>query len=248
MRLAPVAVLTCSIVIHSIPKYPPVRISIDSVLNEIAAERYGTQGVSHARRAWTTMSEAFREYPFHISVVYTCPVQWGSANPLYPEKTGYSATMWGMPYDHLDGWRGPYPADVFADQFAKVAQGWRPGIEALQRAANAAPEALRETAAADLRYARAAANHFQAVANQSRFIAARDALADPAAVRSPEQQVALRKQMREAVESEIALAQELYRLVKEDSRIGFEPSCQYFYLPLDLVEKVVNCRWLLGRM
>ncbi len=108
--------------------------SIDSVLNEIAAQRYGTEGVFHARQAWTTMSEAFREYPFHISVVYTCPVQWGSANPLYAEKTGYSATMWGIPYDNLDGWRGPYPADVFADQFEKVAQGWKPGIEALQRA------------------------------------------------------------------------------------------------------------------
>jgi len=33
--------------------------------------------------------------------------------------------------------------------------------------------------------------------------------------------------------------------LREDSRIGFEPSCHYFYLPLDLVEKVVNCRWLL---
>jgi hypothetical protein len=43
------------------------------------------------------------------------------------------------------------------------------------------------------------------------------------------------------------LARQLYALVREDSRIGFEPSCQYFYLPLDLVEKVVNCRWLLGQ-
>lgn len=54
--------------------------------------------------------------------------------------------------------------------------------------------------------------------------------------------------MRQAVESELVLAKELYELVKEDSRIGFEPSCQYFYLPLDLVEKVVNCRWLLERI
>ena len=48
------------------------------------------------------------------------------------------------------------------------------------------------------------------------------------------------------VDSEIALARQLLTLTREDSRIGFEPSCQYFYLPLDLVEKVVNCRWLLS--
>jgi lysophospholipase L1-like esterase len=33
--------------------------------------------------------------------------------------------------------------------------------------------------------------------------------------------------------------------VREDSRIGFERSCQYFYLPLDLIEKAISCRWLL---
>ena len=27
--------------------------------------------------------------------------------------------------------------------------------------------------------------------------------------------------------------------------LGFETFCQYFYLPLDLVEKVVNCRHVL---
>lgn len=222
--------------------------SIDTVLNEIAAERFGPEGAPLARQAWTAMSEAFREYPFHISVVYTCPVQWGSANPLYPERTGYSATMWGLPYDNLDGWRGPYPPDVFAAQFEKVAAGFREGIQQLERAAALAPPASRTDVATDLRFARAAANHFQAVANQSRFVAARDALADPAADHSAEQRAALTETMRQAARDEIALAKELYTLVKEDSRIGFEPSCQYFYLPLDLVEKVINCRAILDSL
>jgi len=41
------------------------------------------------------------------------------------------------------------------------------------------------------------------------------------------------------------MVRRLFTLSQEDLRIGFEPSCQYFYLPLDLVEKVINCRWLL---
>ncbi|MCF6284105.1 MAG: hypothetical protein L3K26_02810, partial [Candidatus Hydrogenedentes bacterium] len=142
----------------------------------------------------------------------------------------------------------PYPEDVFADQFEKVAQGWKPGIEALQQAVKFAPVAMRTEAATDLRYAKAAANHFQAVANQSRFVAARNALDDEGATFTDEQRAALKAQMKTAVESELVLAKELYTLVKEDSRIGFDPSCQYFYLPLDLVEKVVNCRWILANL
>lgn len=221
---------------------------IDSVLDELARERFGETGSPHARKAWTMFSEAYREYPFHISVVYTSPVQWGAANPLYPTKTGYSATMWGIPYDDVNGWRGPYPAEVLAAQFEKVAAGWQPAIDELQKAVDAAPENMRGTAQADLRYARAAAIHFQSVANQTRFVRARDALADTANPLSDDERTVRRAQLTQLLEAELALARELYALTCEDSRIGFEPSCQYFYLPLDLVEKVVNCRWLLGHI
>ncbi|MFH1923372.1 MAG: hypothetical protein ABIP48_26205 [Planctomycetota bacterium] len=218
---------------------------VDTVLDGLARERFGPEGAPHARKAWTLMSDAYRQYPFHISVVYTSPVQWGPANPLYPTKTGYSATMWGIPYDDLNGWRGPYPPEVFAAQFEKMAEGWRPGIAELQLAVAKTPPDRRHEAEADLRLARAAAMHFQAVANQTRFVLARDAIANPASAPSPEERDRLRAEIKRCLESEIDLARRLFRLSQEDSRIGFEPSSQYFYLPLDLVEKVLNCRWLL---
>ncbi len=71
--------------------------------------------------------------------------------------------MWGIPYDDLDGWRGPYPPEVLAAQFEKMAEGLRLGIQ-------------------------------------------------------------------RRLESEVALARQLFTLVREDSRIGFEPSCRYSYL------------------
>jgi hypothetical protein len=236
--------------------------NVDAVLDAVARERFGAEGAPHGRKAWTLMSEAYRQYPFYVSVVYTCPVQIGPANPLYPSKTGYSATMWGIPYDDLNTWRGPYPPEIFAAQFEKMAEGWGTGVAELQRAVAKTPPDRRNEAQADLRFARAAGIHFQSVANQARFVLARDALAKgtvPIFVagghkdgtvpfgRSTERQ-SLRAEIRRRLESEIVLARQLYALVREDSRIGFEPSCQYFYLPLDLVEKVVNCRWLLGRL
>jgi hypothetical protein len=219
--------------------------NVDTVLDALARERFGPEGAPHARKAWTLTSDAFRQYPFHVSVVYTSPVQCGPANALYPSKTGYKATMWGIPYDDLDGWRGPYPPDVFAAQFEKMAQGWGPGIAELQVAVEKTPADRRNEAQADLRFARAAAIHFQSVANQSRFVLARDALAKAPNTLSPEQRHRFQAEIKRCLESEIVLARQLLTLVREDSRIGFEPSCQYFYLPLDLVEKVVNCRWLL---
>jgi hypothetical protein len=218
---------------------------VATVLDAMARERFGNAGAPHARKAWTLASDAFRQYPFHIGVVYTAPVQWGSANPLYPTKTGYKATMWGIPYDDLDTWRGPYPPEIFAAQFEKVAKGFWSGIAELQQAVEKTPADRRKETAADLRYAQAEAITFQSVANQSRFVLARDALVKCSKRQSPKERHRLLVEIKRCLESEIVLARQLFALVQEDSRIGFEPSCQYFYLPLDLVEKVVNCRWLL---
>ena len=219
--------------------------NVEAVLEALARERFGNEGAPHARKAWTLASAAFRQYPFHIGVVYTSPIQWGPANPVYPSKTGYHATMWGIPYDDLEGWRGPYPPEVFAAQFEKVAAGFGLAVTELQLALDKAPPTQRHQAEADLRFARAAAMHFQAVANQARFVLARDALASSTNTAGPEERRRLRAEVKRCLESEIALARQLFALTREDSRIGFEPSCHYFYLPLDLVEKVVNCRWLL---
>ena len=221
---------------------------INSALDAEALERFGSDGAPQARKAWTLMSNAFREYPFHIGVVYTSPVQVGPANPLYLEKTGYRATMWGFPYDDLETWRGPYPPGVLAAQFEKVAEGWRAGIQELKLALEKIPPGCRKEAQSDLRLARAAGIHFQSVANQTRFIMARDALAAEADSLTNDKRTGLQNELKRLLKSEIASARELYTLVQEDSRIGFEPSCQYFYLPLDLVEKVVNCRWMLEKI
>ena len=46
---------------------------------------------------------------------------------------------------------------------------------------------------------------------------------------------------------EIELAQRMFELASADSRLGYEASNHYFYVPLDLVEKVVNCDYLRTR-
>jgi hypothetical protein len=50
--------------------------------------------------------------------------------------------------------------------------------------------------------------------------------------------------MRRIVRDEIAVAREAFELARADSRLGFEAATQYFYLPADLAEKVIHCRYV----
>jgi hypothetical protein len=56
------------------------------------------------------------------------------------------------------------------------------------------------------------------------------------------------KRMRAIAALEIELARRLFLLARRNSTIGFEASNHYYYTPLDLVEKVLNCRDIIARM
>jgi hypothetical protein len=198
-------------------------LSADAALDAVAAERYGPENIPAARRSWRAFSAAFREYPYDGQVVYQAPQQYGPSNLLFAKPTHYAATMVGFPYDDLDAWRGPYPRDVFAQQFGLVADGWSAGVEALKTIPGAVAEA-------DRRLAEAAGCHFQSVADQARFVMARES-GDQAA-------------MAASLAREAASARRLFDLARADTRIGFEASNHAYYMPLDLVEKVVNVRHL----
>src|SRR5690606_5827249 len=81
--------------------------------------------------AWYGFSKAFREFPYHIGVVYQAPVHSGPANLLWKEATGYSSTMVGIGYDDLKGWRSIYPEEVFISQLYRVAEGFDSSLATL---------------------------------------------------------------------------------------------------------------------
>ncbi len=217
----------------------------NEALAKVATEYYGADATLDVLDAWSKFSHAFTEYPFSRSMLYLCPVQLGPANLLYPTPTGYGATMVGFAYDDLASWLAQYPVDVFASQFEKVASGWQPGLAAFEQAeAKTKTAAQAASAKGDLRIAEAAYLHFKSVANQVRFTQARNSLLkEELSATQRRSQIHIIKSL---VADEIQLARRLYQLAKEDSRIGFEATNQYHYLPLDLVEKVVNCEYVLG--
>jgi hypothetical protein len=220
--------------------------SADEAMGRVAERRFGASLAPAVVAAWRGFSAAFREFPFHIGVVYSGPQQLGPANLLWAEPTGYHATMVGFPYDDLDGWRAVYPPEIFAQQLDKVADGFDRALAELKSSAasaGTATSAQHHAFAEECGVAEAAAVHFRSSANQARFVLARRAAA---AAKSPEVALARRATMQRLLQEEIALARRLHAIQLRDSRIGFEASNQYYYVPVDLVEKVVNCRHLLA--
>jgi hypothetical protein len=105
-----------------------------------------------------------------------------------------------------------------------VSRGWDEGVAELAKTRHDE----------DLRLARAAGLHFRSVASQARFVIARNAN-DRAA-------------MARIAGDELQAARDLFPLARADSRIGFEPSNHYYYVPQDLVEKAINCEHLLRHL
>ena len=229
---------------------------IETILDTMAVKYFGTEGAELARRGWRVISDAFEEFPYSGSTVYNSPNQIGPANLLRLVPSGWRATMVGIPYDDLDAWRGPYPAEVFADQMEKCGRGFLEGGALLKAAAFHAPSEFSSEANKQALYAEFAGSVFRSVANQTRFIVLRNERNKSIQERDKNglsQDMALRlaeieTKMISIVEDEIELAKKALEASLKDSCIGFESTNQYWFVPIDLVEKIVSCRDVIRRI
>ncbi|NSW90794.1 MAG: hypothetical protein HPY74_09030 [Firmicutes bacterium] len=101
---------------------------------QFAIQKFGEKAAPYIVKVWSTFSNAFREFPFNIGVVYTAPQNYGPMNLLFEKPTGYRATMIGYPYDDLERWRSIYPEDIFEEQFRKLSEKWKDGLEFISKA------------------------------------------------------------------------------------------------------------------
>ena len=215
-------------------------------MERVAQRRFGAALAPLIVETWTRFSEAFSQYPFGTGL-YSAPLQLGPANLFWLSPTGYTASMVGFPYDDLDSWSGNYPSVIFAEQLAKVADGFEQALKDLRSVSATIHASSSELSAlhSEMNVGEAAAIHFRSASLQCRFILARRALEKDSPFGKKEQN---RKTMEEVLREEIALARRLYTLQTRDSRLGFEASNQYYYVTLDLLEKIINCRDLLNRL
>jgi len=202
----------------------------DSAVRSIAEEVYGRDAGQLALRAWEKFAQAFEQYPFSNSVVYSSVVQCGPAHPWWLLPSGNEPRILNN-YDDL-AWTAPYGPERLARIFASMAAQWQSGLSDLEEAVRQLPSAKRREALRDLNISRAVMLYFRSISNHVTFHSHRDDVDRlPALLRD-----------------EIGLAGEFLAICRADARVGFESSLQYFYLPLDIREKIAACRWMLSRL
>ena len=205
--------------------------------DQMVVDHFGADALVPISKALKGFSEAFRQFPFAQGVVYHAPHNAGPMGLLYEQPTGYAATMVGFPYDDLERQRQFYPEDIFENQWKLLSDSWRrDGLLALE-AARSSVDAEHLAAYEELRdVATACWCHFRSAYCQFAFHRRRN---DPSA--GPELSIP------QLLEEEIELAKTLLRIVRRDSRIGFEATNHYAYTVNDLREKVLNCEYLLEK-
>ncbi len=208
--------------------------SANEDLEAAAASLYGAKAAKHVIRAWQLFSDAFQQYPFSDSLVYSSVVQCGPAALIYFEPTGLKPRIMNS-YDNLD-WTQPFGPRIVSDVFEKMASGWNEGLKELVGAMNDVPVAHRRQAAKDLGVCRAIGLYFRSIANQVRFHASRQRWKMSAEGMDT---------MNSVVKDEMNIAKQFLEICLQDSRLGFEASLGYLYLPLDIREKIVACEYMI---
>jgi hypothetical protein len=192
---------------------------------------YGAEAAADAIAAWKIFSDAFTEFPYGVAI-YVIPTQHGPANLLRIAPTKLKPGMILFPYDAYKTWCGPYPPEVVCSQFRVMAAKWRTGLERLSRAAALASPAKQKSAQRELAIARTCLNHFASTANQIEFYLLRDGPLRSAG------------RMSEILKEEMQISRDQYFVARGESLVGYEASNHYYYTPLDLVEKMLNCEWI----
>ncbi len=207
------------------------------LLNE-ATRLYGANGAKDAVRAWEIFSEAFQSFPYGVAI-YVLPTQHGPANLLRLHPTGLAPGMILFPYDAYKTWKGVYPASTVQELMMKLAKRWGDGVAVLEQIRTRSKDAALELAIARTCY-----SHFESVANQIEFYLLRDEA--PNATPGRKKQIISRMIAIAERERELAAAQ--YAVACDESLIGYEASNHYYYTPVDLLEKVLNCDYVIAEL
>ncbi|MEO5803267.1 MAG: hypothetical protein ABIR24_07030 [Verrucomicrobiota bacterium] len=202
-------------------------LSEQEVLRRIAAKRYGPEAVESAVRGWTKLSEAFtEEFPFSVSP-YSAPLQHGPSLPLYRRDIP-------LPYGHVTlfnckddwtRWPPPYSPELMTKLLRHMCDRWDDGLKDLQEAVSKSGS-RHKMAERDLGVAWMVGYYWRAYANDMEFYKARDA-GDIAG-------------MKRIAAEELKATEQAFRLVRADSRFGWELELQYFYRPLDVLERLIS--------
>ncbi len=220
--------------------------TVDAAVTRVATRRYGKKLAPEIVAIWNRLTESFTAYyPMTNGFIYNSPILWGTARNLYfiplPKPYG-NTTIWNPKDDNNWGTR-VFPANVMIDLLMKMSADWFRGAEDLKRIFDREGIANREEIRKDIGIVETAAIHFESTANQTRFNDTRNRLL--AEKPGTPKKKALADELESLARRELELAVRQYEIAQFDSRIGFESAMQYFYRPANILEKIINCQYIL---
>ena len=199
--------------------------SKDSSVEDFVKSMYAENEWELVFKAQREFSKGFREFPFHIGVLYDAPQNSGPKSQFFPEKTGWNATMVCYPYDDLKTWRVNYPEDVFENQFRLVCESNKLALDIMDSYQGEKSNLFLETYTC----IKGCYIHFLTTYNLIRYTRRRE-----------EDKTDF---FFEVFDSEEKNVKEAIKLLSIDSRFGFEASNHYSFTRQDLFEKLINIDW-----
>ena len=197
----------------------------DDVYESVLRLTYG-EYADNVSSAASYFCKGFNEYPFDHFHIYLGPANAGAANLMYGEPTGMESTMTCYPYDDVKGWCGPvYTPEILENQYAKVCAGWEKGLEF-----------IKDMPLCEFKdMAVYSYTLFKASLNQISFYNIRNSNGD-------------KEKMKEIVRNEKQLALTALEIMLRNSAVGYEAANHYYVTRSSLMEKVINCEWLLENL
>ena len=188
----------------------------EEMYDSLLKDEYG-EWASAVKSAATKFSDAFREFPFHVSTLYHGPQNAGPSTLLYEKPTGLTATMTCYAFDDLEKWRSVYPKEIFKDQFEKLCLKWQEGLKEIEAMPSCA---FKDAAIAG--YALFRSSYLQVVFNLNRDGGDTSLLLD-------------------VIKEERSLSTLMYEIMLRNNQIGYEAANHYYFNKGMLAEKVLNC-------
>ena len=199
-----------------------------SAVRRIAASRYGPDAAEAAARGWNKLSAAFtEEYPFPTAA-YSAPLQHGPSLPWYgrPIPLPYGRVSLFNCKDDWKNWPPPYGPELMTRLLRHLCERWDDGLRDLREVVAKSSGLRRRAAERDFGVAWMVGYTYRAYADALDFYQARDS-GDATA-------------MKRIAAGQIRATEQALRLVRADSRLGWEAELQYFYRPSDVLERLIS--------
>lgn len=186
-----------------------------------------------AYEAQKIFSEAFRQFPFHLAVLYNAPQTSGPKSPFFTEPTGLNSTMTCFPYDDLKRWKAIFPEEIYINQFQLVVDGWRRALDVMEGYKGERNAAFNELYDMML----GSYVHYLTNLNLAKFVHRRNECLERGFTEADY------KYLLEILDCEEKNVVDALKLQSRESRLGFEAANHYCFTRQDLLEKLINIAW-----